>query len=93
MSVSPLLLQGISILNCVFKLGGQETIGELHRKACEIFDLNLEHVKTLYILFTCITCSLFLINILLWESFLSVSGVLLCCRCAFGITMAVENMR
>lgn len=25
---------------------GQETIGQLHRKACEIFDLQLDQVKT-----------------------------------------------
>lgn len=27
------------------KHSGQETIGELHRRACEIFDLNSEQVK------------------------------------------------
>jgi hypothetical protein len=40
----------MNLLVLRFKHCGQETIGELHRKACEIFDLNLEQVKTSYIL-------------------------------------------
>jgi hypothetical protein len=47
----------------------QETIGELHRKACEIFELNLEQVRTSYILHTSLNSILFLQNVLLQQSF------------------------
>lgn len=32
-----------------FKYFAQETIGELHRRACEIFDLSLEQVQISYV--------------------------------------------
>lgn len=42
----------------------QETIGELHRKACELFELNLEQVRISCILPSSLNSILFLRNVL-----------------------------
>lgn len=69
------------------KYFGQETIGQLHRKACEIFDLQSDQVKSFH---NSIWTSI------LYERFFKFHCVVIIrfppFRYVFGTTMAVESM-
>lgn len=84
------------LLTWRLKYFGQETIAELHRRACDIFDLSMEQVIVSYdSATTASSFSVFILNLLFSSAFTPAILLLesfLTWRYAFGITMAAGNM-